>query len=210
MVPEENAESMQILRYIDGQKYEPHTDSFHDKYNSNAAHGGQRFMTVLTYLSTPDEGGETVFPYATPKVSGPGWSECATRGLAVKAIKGNAIIFFSLNPDGTEDITSTHGSCPILAGEKWSATKWVHVSAFNKGTASSHTKASGACRDEDERCQEWASHGEVRERKCMDEISFISISPVCTTMCPARPFLKCTGENNKRKRRQTIPTHACL
>lgn len=27
----ENGEAIQILKYVDGQKYEPHTDYFHDK-----------------------------------------------------------------------------------------------------------------------------------------------------------------------------------
>jgi hypothetical protein len=41
------------------------------------------------YLTTPDEGGETVFPMAALKnTDGPEWSECAKKGLAVKAIKG--------------------------------------------------------------------------------------------------------------------------
>jgi hypothetical protein len=30
--------------------------------------GGQRIVTFLMYLSTPEEGGETVFPYADLKV----------------------------------------------------------------------------------------------------------------------------------------------
>ena len=65
------------------------------------------------YLSTPDEGGETVFPSAKNKVNGTEWSECALRGLAVKAIRGNALLFYSLKPDGSEDPTSLHGSCPV-------------------------------------------------------------------------------------------------
>jgi prolyl 4-hydroxylase len=56
-----------------------------------------------------------VFPYAEDKVEGEGWSECALRGLAVKAKKGNALLFYGLNPDGTTDSTSTHGSCPVSA-----------------------------------------------------------------------------------------------
>jgi prolyl 4-hydroxylase len=60
MIPEENGESIQLLKYVNGQKYEPHTDYFHDKVNADPAHGGQRVATVLMYLSTPDEGGETV------------------------------------------------------------------------------------------------------------------------------------------------------
>ena len=62
-------------------------------------------------------------PGARLQVEGEGWSECARRGLAVKAVKGNALLFYSLKPNGVEDNASTHGSCPTLAGEKWSATR---------------------------------------------------------------------------------------
>ena len=43
-----------------------------------------------------DEGGETVFPHAVDKdkVQGDEWSDCAKRGLAVKAKKGDALLFF--------------------------------------------------------------------------------------------------------------------
>lgn len=55
--------------------------------------GGQRVVTMLMYLSTPEEGGETVFPYAERKVSGSGWSECALQGLANKPVRGDALFF---------------------------------------------------------------------------------------------------------------------
>ena len=68
------------------------------------------------------------FPLTAPhpscvQVEGEGWSECALKGLSVKAVKGNALLFYSLKPNGDEDVASTHGSCPTLAGEKWSATR---------------------------------------------------------------------------------------
>jgi prolyl 4-hydroxylase len=159
MLPEENGESLQILRYVDGQKYEPHTDYFHDKVNSDPGHGGQRIATVLMYLTTPDEGGETVFPYGSPKVEGPEWSECAKKGLAVKAVKGNALLFWGLKPDGKVDPKSTHGSCPTLRGVKFSATKWLHVSSFQ---SSIHSKIVG-CQDYHESCEEWAEIGECEK-----------------------------------------------
>jgi hypothetical protein len=59
-----------VLRYVDGQKYEPHYDYFHDTVNTRIENGGQRIVTMLMYLSTPDEGGETVFPDADRKVGG--------------------------------------------------------------------------------------------------------------------------------------------
>eukprot|EP00889_Picochlorum_renovo_P004771 jgi/Picre1/31801/NNA_007150.t1 len=132
MLPEENGESLQLLRYVDGQKYEPHTDYFHDKVNSDVSHGGQRIATVLMYLSTPEEGGETVFPHAEPKVEGDEWSECAKKGLAVKAKRGNALFFYSLKPDGKGDVRS--------GGVKVSSKM--------------------DCVDTDDNCEEWATIGE--------------------------------------------------
>ncbi len=41
-----------------------------------------------------EEGGETVFPEADTKVTGPEWSECAKQGLAVKTKKGDALLFY--------------------------------------------------------------------------------------------------------------------
>ena len=55
---------------------------------------GQRVATLLMYLSTPEEGGETVFPRASTRVDGPGWSQCAKSGLAVKPRKGDAMLFY--------------------------------------------------------------------------------------------------------------------
>ena len=41
--------------------------------------------------------------------------------------RGDALLFYSLHFDATKDPTSFHGSCPTTKGEKWSATKWLHV-----------------------------------------------------------------------------------
>ena len=56
----DNGEPIQILRYENGQKYEPHFDFFQDP--GNIAIGGHRIATILMYLSNVEKGGETVFP----------------------------------------------------------------------------------------------------------------------------------------------------
>lgn len=56
----DNGEPIQILRYENGQKYEPHFDFFQDP--GNIAIGGHRIATILMYLSDVEKGGETVFP----------------------------------------------------------------------------------------------------------------------------------------------------
>lgn len=60
-----------------------------------------------------------MFPNADRKVSGPEWSDCAQRGLAVKTVRGDALMFYSLKPDGATDTASLHGSCPVIEGDKW-------------------------------------------------------------------------------------------
>jgi 2OG-Fe(II) oxygenase superfamily len=52
------------------------------------------------------------------------YSECAMKGLSVKPKKGSAVAFWSLRTDGHLEQGSMHGSCPVIRGEKWSATKW--------------------------------------------------------------------------------------
>ncbi|KAI3503385.1 hypothetical protein L1887_31826 [Cichorium endivia] len=159
-LPVENGESMQILHYEHGQKYEPHWDYFHDK--ANQALGGHRIATVLMYLSNVQKGGETVFPESEIKESQPkaneDWSECAKKGYAVKPRKGDALLFFSLHPNATTDVFSLHGSCPVIEGEKWSATKWIHVRSFDKVV-----NTSDDCTDDNANCATWAATGECEK-----------------------------------------------
>lgn len=136
-----------------GQKYDPHHDFFHDDYNTKPENGGQRIgmreggggggtvfffvaatnpitpppsppATVLMYLSTPEEGGETVFPRGEPKAVGAQYSECAQEGMAVKPTRGDALVFYSLTPDGKRDWNSLHGSCPVTAGGSQERGNW--------------------------------------------------------------------------------------
>ncbi|KAL8038646.1 hypothetical protein ABFX02_11G121700 [Erythranthe guttata] len=159
-LPIENGEAMQILHYENGQKYEPHFDYFHDKANQKL--GGHRVATVLMYLSNVDKGGETVFPYSQAKdtqAKGDDWSECAKEGYAVKPRKGDALLFFGLHPNATTDPSSLHGSCPVIEGEKWSATKWIHVRSFDIPPR----RRDLGCIDENPNCSDWALSGECEK-----------------------------------------------
>lgn len=157
-LPEENAESMQVLRYEIGQKYDAHFDYFHDK--NNVKHGGQRIATVLMYLTDVKKGGETVFPNAEGshlQYKDETWSECSRSGLAVKPKKGDALLFFGLHVNATTDTSSLHGSCPVIEGEKWSATKWIHVRSFDNPP---NVRTDAPCSDDNELCPKWAAIGE--------------------------------------------------
>ncbi|KAK5805153.1 hypothetical protein PVK06_032805 [Gossypium arboreum] len=157
-LPKENGEDIQVLRYEHGQKYDPHYDYFVDKVN--IARGGHRTATVLMYLTNVTKGGETVFPEAeesslhtTPAKDD--LSDCAKKGIAVKPRRGDALLFFSLHPNAIPDPSSLHAGCPVTEGEKWSATKWIHVDSFDKNLA-----AGDNCMDSNESCERWAVLGE--------------------------------------------------
>jgi len=100
-------------------------------------HGRRTLPAVLMFLSGLPEGagGETVFPsplseWATPEqeaaAARTNFSECARRGPAVVPQEGDAILFWSVNLDGTEDHAALHASCPVLVDnqKKYTATKW--------------------------------------------------------------------------------------
>ncbi|KAI4316989.1 hypothetical protein L6164_024906 [Bauhinia variegata] len=131
-IPVENGEGLQILHYEVGQKYEPHYDYFLDEFNTK--NGGQRIATLLMYLSDVEEGGETVFPAAKISFSSVPWwnelSECGRKGLSVKPKMGDALLFWSVRPDSTLDPSSLHGGCPVIRGNKWSSTKWMHLEEY--------------------------------------------------------------------------------
>lgn len=78
-----------------------------------------------------------------------------TRYCIVKPRRGDALLFFSLHTTATPDTDSLHAGCPVIEGEKWSATKWIHVDSFDKTVG-----AGGDCSDQHESCQRWASLGE--------------------------------------------------
>ncbi|CAL9122310.1 unnamed protein product [Musa textilis] len=132
-IPAENGEHMQVLRYKQSQFYSLHFDYF-----SNVSHtkkGGQRVATMLMYLNDDVEGGETFFPMVSTICefefscfAAAGECSCGgtmVRGLCVKPSQGDALLFWSLGLNGKLDPDTMHAGCPVLRGEKWSATKWM-------------------------------------------------------------------------------------
>ncbi|KAL8168395.1 LOW QUALITY PROTEIN: hypothetical protein V2J09_009894 [Rumex salicifolius] len=51
-------------------------------------------------------------------------------GLSVKPRRGDALLFWSMKPDGSLYPTSLHAGCPVIKGEKWCCTKWLRVNEF--------------------------------------------------------------------------------
>ena len=72
--------------------------------------GGERLATVMMYLSSPAQGGRTVFPQL---------------GLSVRPVAGSALMWVNIRSNGLFDTRVLHMGCPVLRGNKWIANKWV-------------------------------------------------------------------------------------
>ena len=114
--PLDRGEGLQILRYRPGAQYKPHNDYFDPTKPGTSTilkRGGQRVATLVMYLNTPERGGATVFPNVK---------------LEVAPVRGSAVFFSYDQP--SESTKTLHGGAPVLAGEKWVATKWLRQGVF--------------------------------------------------------------------------------
>jgi prolyl 4-hydroxylase len=114
--PVENGEGLQILQYGPGAEYKPHYDYFDPSEPGTPTilkRGGQRVATLVMYLGEPEKGGGTVFPDVH---------------MEVAPRRGNAVFFSYERPHSSTH--TLHGGAPVLAGEKWIATKWLRERRF--------------------------------------------------------------------------------
>lgn len=166
-LPISHQEDLQVLHYVDGQKYGAHYDSLHSNSDN------PRVATVLIYLTDVQDGGETAFPksnkWASPergKQLDANFSDCAKGHVAYPPRRGDALLFFSLHSNGTQDAMSMHTGCPVGKGStKWTATFWIHVEpfrpeAFKRPLPSEIPKDPGICEDLNANCAAWAAVGE--------------------------------------------------
>lgn len=106
-------EAIQILQYSLGGEYKAHFDFFSPSDASSQAliaEAGQRLATLIMYLNTPKAGGSTDLP---------------NLGLSIRAKKGSALYFENVSQQGEVDERTLHAGMPVIAGEKWIATKWL-------------------------------------------------------------------------------------
>ena len=111
--PASRGEAFHVLHYEHQDAYIPHFDFFPPELGSSAGfmqRGGQRVATMIAYLNTVEEGGETYFPKLD---------------LKIKAEQGNVLYFSYANSSDQLDRMTLHGGNPVTKGEKWIMTNWL-------------------------------------------------------------------------------------
>lgn len=100
----------------------------------------------------------------------------------MRPVKGDALLFYDLDLRNGFDKAAMHAGCPVLAGVKWTATKWIHETAFENPAFKKAT-----CEDDPEtgaRCAAWAAKGE-----CAKNPSFM----IGSGMLPGACISSCCG-----------------
>ena len=89
-------ENFQIVNYGLGGSLKMHQD--HSPF-----HFTRRLSTFMVYLSSV-YGGRTVFP---------------VQGITEQAVEGDAILWYTISAEGSEDQRTQHTACPVMYGSKW-------------------------------------------------------------------------------------------
>jgi len=115
LVPERNAEHLQVLKYETGQFYRTH----HDQNSPTTSAWGPRMYTFFMYLNDAPGGGETRFPQLN---------------ISVKPKRGRALLWTSvLDSDPNErDFRTEHEAVVVTAGQKFAANYWLHMWDFQE------------------------------------------------------------------------------
>ena len=212
LLPVEHGEGLQVLKYEKEQKYDAHWDYFF--HRNGITNGGNRYATVLMYLTDVEEGGETVFPnIPAPGGENPGFSDCARYHLAARPRKGDAILFHSIQPNGGLERRSLHTACPVIKGVKWSAAKWIHVGHYADGTDGETPQLieqtinpmgrrdPHSCDDLNELCPEWSRSGECK-RNPVFMIGTRARPGQCLLSCGRCDLVVHTGAEAEQQRRR--------
>ena len=107
------SEPIQGQYYEVGQEFKPHTDFFEThELETNGGALGQRSYTVMIYLNSTEEGGETSFPLINEEFS---------------PSEGKAVIWCNLNADLSPNSFSMHHAKQVRKGYKAIITKWFRT-----------------------------------------------------------------------------------
>lgn len=113
-----HAEPLAVLRYQPNEQYKPHYDWLGSTglARDPLASAGDRAITVLAYLNTPEAGGATHFPQLD---------------IRVPARRGQVLAFANVDSSGTPSPLAQHAGEPVISGEKWIASLWLREHALS-------------------------------------------------------------------------------
>jgi len=113
--PKTHLEHYQLLHYEVGQRYGEHHDFVHAQ--SQLPQGPRQF-TLLLYLNDVEEGGETHFRFLDD--------------LAVRPKRGRAVLWPNVDYDSDEQLNhkTHHSALPVIKGQKYGISQWVHKGDF--------------------------------------------------------------------------------
>jgi prolyl 4-hydroxylase len=112
-LPANAAEPSQLQHYRTGNQFKSHNDAFEGEGDHEFWINGQRTWTCMIYLNEPQKGGTTFF-------------ENLNENVVPRT--GTAVIWCSLNKDGSVDQNTLHQGSPVVQGEKWITTTWFRDS----------------------------------------------------------------------------------
>lgn len=118
-------ERLALTHYSTGQEFKLHPDYFAtdksitgpDSTAERCKFGGNRISTVIVYLNTVEEGGETHFPWL---------------GKFIKPEQGDLVFFKYDYNDPELNVRTNHASVPVIAGEKYIFTIWIRETAIDQ------------------------------------------------------------------------------
>ncbi len=105
------------LEYWQATRYEPggHFDYHHDAGYWDNDPAGERQHTILLYLNTPVQGGQTHF---------------RAQDITVQAVAGRLLVWDNLLPTGHCNYGMIHASMPVIDGHKTTLVTWERLNSF--------------------------------------------------------------------------------
>lgn len=122
-LPMQHAEALQVVHYSNGEYYAPHYDAYDistELGQSYVAGAGNRLVSVIGYLNTVTDGGNTAFPRLQ---------------LQIGAVAGRITVFDNCIP-GTNQVNpeTLHEGTPVGVQEKWAFNLWFRERPYQAAT----------------------------------------------------------------------------
>ncbi|ODM95923.1 Prolyl 4-hydroxylase subunit alpha-2, partial [Orchesella cincta] len=116
------SEDLQVSCYGIAGHFNPHLDTIFNSVerkhlNKEELHRGDRYATLMFYLTDVPRGGSTAF---------------SRTGVVANPVKGSAIFWYNMNENGEPDPLALHGGCPILYGNKCVSNKWIRFNSQSR------------------------------------------------------------------------------